>query len=353
MDGERSDLEKWAALRVDLAPGTYGVRVQTIDLGTYEVFLTVCDGWQTQLFLTFEQFWVDGVEISAPSLRRSSVFMAQSYNGFDPSSSGVRLSELAKQGLTQGRDIVSKDLMDRFLSGKFEYPFLGLVALQILMKRRRRNHELIKTVIRNLNNLLHNHPDLTILMMANEMEEVENLEKIEVPPTLAGSWEILTKATRRHAGLVSPNSKTAEIGHNVVTLEPWLIHRVPGQRSAKAVDDLSIAGSEEKFKSLLELDRDVLAQMASIQKQGSLELSQLEQSIMNLIVNNDVYSAVRQKFEDDDKNETYRAISEKLEEIKSTDAVARLRKLPAPKYSVVEAVNNLSEKLRTRLKSKM
>lgn len=332
-NGDSNLNEKWAALRVELNPGTYSLRVTSQGLGSYEMFLSVCDGWQTQIFLTYELFWTDGIEVSAPSLRRSSVYMSKDHRGFDSSNPGVRLSELARQGLTQGRDVISKSLMNEYLQGKFNFPFLGIVALHILMRRPDRKQNLIDEVIRNLGYLLHQHPDLDILRLANEGDQPDKVVNINNPPLLAASWDMLTKATKRRASLVGSRSTVSNIAHNVVFGGPWLIHRVPEITTSPSLETSSIAGSERKFKTLLEADQSFVAEMVSQRDNQSLNFSQLERSIVELIVT----------------NEKFGHLSRTREKEPVADAIRKLRNLPAPSYSIAEAVDSLSLKLKANI----
>ena len=68
-DGEENPDERWAALSIELDPGTYGIRVDSKHLGQYEIFVTVSKFWQTQVFLTMEDFWRGGSSVRLPSLR--------------------------------------------------------------------------------------------------------------------------------------------------------------------------------------------------------------------------------------------------------------------------------------------
>lgn len=330
-DGEADFDHRWAALRVELSPGTYSLRVSSVGVGTYEMFLTVCDGWQTQIFLTYEQFWADGIKVSAPSLRRSSVYMSKDSLGFEPDNPGVRLSELARQGLTQGRDVISTALMNHLLRAKFEFPILGLVALHHLMRRPKQDQDLFNKAINNLRNILQEHPDLDILSVATKHDKSYRTLEISKPPLLAASWEMLTKATKRRAGLVQPRSVASNIAHNVVFGGAWLIHHVPEIKSDAPLAVSSIAASEQRFKTLLKVNRSALEDMVYRRESQTIDLSQLEQSIVELIVSNNRYSDI--------------TIAREKEP--AADAIRKLRNLPAPSYSIAEAVDSLSNKFET------
>jgi len=316
-----------AGLCLRLDPGTYRLRVSKEGLGEYEIFVTLSPDWKAQVFLAFETFTKGEVSLRAASLRRSAIFMTRPGMIFDPDEPNLRLTELARQALLQGRNVVSDEMIDRFLSGKFQDPMMGLIAAHILLATHRRNRDLIGIVLRNLDRLIGETADLTALRLAFGDDKRSGM-KIDSPPLLAASWRMLTRTTRHNASLIEPMSVPGRIAHNIANGGAWLLHRVP--EAAEEVEALSLARSDSLFRELLAVPPDALQDIVSDRRRNE-ELSGLEQSLLGILASHaKVSDMYRQVPRADDSA------------VKASNQVWRL---PAPAYSIASAVQSLDRKL--------
>ena len=330
--GASAPQDRWSALNVSLDPGTYSVRVASGRLGNYELFATVCKGWQTQVFMVMDDFWVEGSPIRAPSLRTASILMSRRERGFDPRRPATRLAELARKALEQGRNVASPGVMKQFLHGKFEDPMLGIVAANIVLQRHRPDRELVDVVIGNLRRALQDHPDLDALAVTIKGGSQERVETISRPPTLLRSWDHIVKASRRRATLVPPESPLALIADEVVIGGPWLIHRLDEERRTRRKDNASIAQASRLVQQLISANPERLAEMAQRTRTGEEDLSSLERAV--LIAAMSYVEGLRLKSDPGHK--------------RSVRASARemLGHLSAPSYSIANAVKDLTDKLK-------
>lgn len=324
--GRRNDAARCAGLSLQLDPGTYRLRVSKPELGDYEIFVTLSPGWQTQVFLALEGFIRGEERIQAPSLRRAAIFMTREGRGFDPGHPNLRLTELAKQAHLQGRKIVSTEMINRFLDEKFEDPMMGIFAAHILMKARRRNTDLIQTVLNNLERMLGDTPDIRALFLAVDHEEREH-QPIDNPPLLAASWKMLSKATRKNARLISPHSVPGRVAHNIVNGGVWLLHRVV---ESADVSPQSLAHSEEMFREMLNVPTEALRAISADRTRVE-ELSALEQSLLGLLVSK---NSMRELLEDLPERDR-----------RTTDPGRLIWRIQAPTYSVAAAVQSLNKKM--------
>ncbi|MBE0576872.1 MAG: hypothetical protein IH613_13365 [Desulfuromonadales bacterium] len=318
------------ALNIELSPGTYSIRVTTGSLGSYEIFVTVCQGWQTQAFLVNEDFWNRGERIRSPSLRLASLLMSRQGQGFDPSREVTRFAELARQALIQGRNVISTEQMNHLLYGKFEDPMLGVIAGHLLLRRTRPNRNLLAILCNNLQNLLGTHPDVQSLLLNLKDSSFSRVETIKVPPSLRQSWEAIVKASRRRASLVPSNSYVAKVAEDIVTGGPWLIRRVEETASVVNRKHSTIADARRMAQSLLVESPDKLHEMRKL-KEG--DLNGLERSLLNSIV---AFS-----------QETIR--EDPISNVNVKRKPPNLLKIgSAPKYAAANAVMGLAKKLKQR-----
>ena len=325
-----------AALNVELDPGTYALRVSGGVLGAYEMYVTASEGWQTQVFFLFENFWTGDRRVRAPSLRRASLLMAHSGAGFDPFSPISRTAELARQALEQGRDVISGELLKKLLDEKFEDPILGIIGAHQLLKRRRRDVQLLHIVCKNLVGLLGTHPDVLSLRLALGETEESKIDCIQAPPSLRQSWEEITKATRRRAGLVPANSVVARIAANVVRGGPWLLREVPAiEDRTPAAAAATIAGAVRTIDDLLARRFEQLGRLT--EDSATAPLSGLERTVLGAAA-----SIARSR----------RWIDRSEEQIDIDDRLASrslLRDIDAPPYAIATAVMSLAEKLESEI----
>jgi len=331
--GESIDDDRWAGINVRLDPGTYSVRVASGQLGEYEMFATVSQGWQTQVFLVMEDFWKEHEHVRAPSLRSASMLMAHQGQGFQPTSRTVRLAELARQALSQGRNVISSELMNELLHDKFMDPMLGIIAAHLLRRRHRPDRDLLRVVTGNLLGMLGEHPDLQALLVATKDRSHPPIEVVERPPSLRSSWADIVRASRRRATLVPPDSPVGRIAQEVVAGGPWLIHRLGKQERSILSEKPSMAEAMRVVEQLASLDADRFTEVVRQTESGEETLSGLERSVLSATMS---HARVRELHS--------------AKEAKSARARARqiVGDLSAPSYSIANAVISLANKMDLR-----
>ncbi|MCZ6890437.1 MAG: hypothetical protein O7H39_18255 [Gammaproteobacteria bacterium] len=329
--GETDIQARWGALNLGLDPGTYSIRVVSGRRGSYEIFATVSRGWQTQVFLLMDEFWSEREPFRAPSLRSASVLMSRQGQGFDPYSDNVRLAELARHGLAQGRNIVSSRLMNEFLYGKFEDPMLGVIAAHLLMRRRRPDRRLLHVVSGNLFKILGEHPDLQALLIAMKIGVGRRIESFERPPSLRQSWDNIVKASRRRATLVQPDSPIARIADGVMTGGPWLIHRIDKVSQTSRTHNASIAEAERVVEQLISVDPDRFREMIEQTRSGEEDLSGLERGVLAAAMS----YALGRRLKTGEEQQSARSKAKKM-----------FSDLSAPSYSIANAVISVADKMK-------
>lgn len=324
--GRIKEAARCAGICLRLDPGTYRLRVSKAGLGDYEIFVTLSSDWQVQVFLAFETFTKGEVTVRAASLRRSAIFMTRLGVTFNPEEPNTRLTELAKQALVQGRNVVSDEMISRFLDCKFQDPMMGLFAAHILLATHRRNRNLIGIVLMNLGRLIGETSDLAALKLAFR-EDRKAKTTIESPPLLAASWRSLTRATRQNASLIAPMSVPGQIAHNIAHGGAWLLHRVTTGSEARPH---SLAHSETIFREMLTVPSNVLQEVVA-DKRGTEEFSGLEQSLLGILASRAAITDVFRRVPEAEGSEV--------------NASRQIWRLPAPAYSVAAAVQSLDRKL--------
>ncbi|MFI5455836.1 MAG: hypothetical protein ACHRXM_10335 [Isosphaerales bacterium] len=125
----------WAACHVELDPKPYLLRLDLPSGETVEQMVVTLKDWQSQIFLTLRSF-------SKASLRRADLatashlfapFAPAAPTAFDSDGPGFRLTELARLGLMNRRQVLSPSAIGEMLDGKFDNPMLGIYAAHTLL----------------------------------------------------------------------------------------------------------------------------------------------------------------------------------------------------------------------------
>ncbi len=248
----------FSALNIELDPGTYSLRVESGVLGIFQMFVVTSRKWQTQVFLDAGKFNTGEDKARRPSLKKTMVMMSNIHMGFDRSCKDLELTELARQGLISGRNIISHSVMEQLLSGKFGNPMLGIYSAHLLLRSSRPNYELFDTVIHNLRNMLDKHPDVEALALRlrnkdESMSRSNNLKqsRFSSPPMLSSSWDLIVKHSfRMSSRVIEKYSYLDNMVDGLVATPTWLLHRSMVS-SSKPADARSIL--EKKSIELLEL----------------------------------------------------------------------------------------------------
>lgn len=282
-DGDSDEEHAFAGLGLELDPGTYRLRVDTEGYGVYEMFLVTCPGWQTQVFGLAENFVAQGEQIRRMALRSVSVLMARLGVGFHHDSPELRLADMARLGLREGRDVVRLDEMQQLLYGKFENPMLGIYGGHLLVaKRRNLDHELVETVMGNLLHLLGPHPDVLALhLRPGSMTPPKELS-FPTPPMLKSSWDLILQGTGRRNSLVPRESLSDLLSDGMLTSAPWLLRRVPEVPVIEGLESISFSASKRLLANMATALRsgDVAQQVRFVSTQREVGFSPLERTIL-------------------------------------------------------------------------
>lgn len=229
--------QQWgfACVNVELDPGTYRLRVNGLSAGTYEMFVTLSPGWQTQIFQEIEQFETTQGPVRSPSLRNATVIMARMGAGFDPSRPDLRLTEQARAGLVNGRRILDESMIQQLFNLERENPLLGIYAAHLLLPDRtpgRRPPRILVKVLDYLDHLIPGHPDVQALRIGiSSKQRIQDVE-LHTPPMIRTGWDLVIAASRTRSEIVPCGSIADQVAPNLVDARPWLIFKVHEQISA-------------------------------------------------------------------------------------------------------------------------
>ena len=287
-----------ATMHVELNPGVYVLRVDTSVAGVRKMAVVVCPGWQTQVLLAAVRYRRSGKDrpsiVRRALLSEAAVFMVKPDATGDPRrfmKKQLRLTELARQGLAQGRaPIRPSDLRD-MLWAKYENPMLGIIGAHLLLRTPEPDLDLLHTVVSNLESLVPGHPDVLALQL--EVNTRRNTEMTEppacaVPPMLLASWQIIVEQSVKWPTIVPSGSLAERVGFGSVfgsTWFIWLRERAPakiessgGDREIPAPMRLRIANSapqrsrDDGILSYMTMDRfpPLPRRMREVPRQESL-----------------------------------------------------------------------------------
>jgi hypothetical protein len=281
-DGIVDTQYKFAALNIELDPGTYRLRVESGALGTFEMFLITSADWQTQVFLMAADFQAGDRTARRAALKTASISMNRLGNGFQPGDDKFRLAELARQGLATGRNVVNRESLSELLWGKYENPMMGIYGGHLLLLSHRPNHELIEEVVSNLDKLLGAHADVESLKLrSGGMRTYERL-KLPTPPMQFSSWDLIVKQSFKRLGTVPQDSVTASLADGLLSSTPWLLHRLPEiARGGRSAQPMNFARTQRVLEQLVAFGEGEGREVLSQARRDRESFSPLERKIMN------------------------------------------------------------------------
>lgn len=228
----------WTSLHAALDPGAYLLRLETSAKGVVQQVVHLRKGWQTQLFLLTRSYGRRGERRRQADLARGSVFMTRGTAGFEPGERHLYLTEVALRALADGRSIPGAEGSE-MLWAKFHNPMLGLYGAFLHLRRPRIDPVLMRTVFRNLLDLLGPHPDVVALgwaIVARWTAEghpadglstirraVEEAGAMTVPPMLRAACDAVAAASFTSPGLVAPDSLAERVTTRMLLSGPWLL----------------------------------------------------------------------------------------------------------------------------------
>jgi hypothetical protein len=238
---KRPDEDPWSACNVQVDPGFYRLCLKVSTGQKLEQTLIATKGWQTQVFLLQCDYRTPHRSRRLADLGASSIMLSK--NGFQPIQDDyiLRLVELGRQGLNNQRQVLPKEVSE-FLWRKFDNPMLGLYGAHLLLLQQKPDLQLLATVVKNLRDLLGNHPDIEALALKLETNKFNY--RFEFPPMFRRSWSLVLEATARYPDLVPVNSLAGEVAGNTWSGDPWLIWQEPAKASGKRKGSLDKRSQE-------------------------------------------------------------------------------------------------------------
>ena len=330
-DGVCDSNDRYGCLVIEVDPGTYKIRVETGQLGTYEMFAVTAAGWQTQYFAMTENFSTADSEVGRPSLRSSSILMAPQGTGFNPNNEYARLSEIFRIALQSGRNVLSENVMTKLLKEKSDNPMLFVLGAHILVRLRPIDHILIGKIIRHFEQRFGIHPDMSALLLRPGAGTPPSGLSFPEPPMLRTSWDLIVRGSRRRMSMVPNGSVSDKVSDGLLKTTPWLLHRV-GDYDAHREQVNSFSEVRPLVEKLIAMGE---GQTALHTKEGSLQeakkLNPLEQNLANATV-------LRPKI--------LAESGKKSKKLSSAQSVARvIRQIDAPNYAIARSIKSLARKL--------
>jgi hypothetical protein len=212
----------YGAMRVALNPGWYWLSLSRENEPALRLPVIASDGWCATVY-------VDCIGAEAErvaDLYTASVIVSRPGERFRADDDILRLTELAKQMLGNGRGSIDTDHLGLMLDGKFEYPMLGIFAGHILRLRKNPNLPLLRIVVQNLEKLLPGHPDVVALRIAvARLDSTANMRTVRIsgPPMLRASWDVLTEASTRMPDLLPVDAAWMDFALSLSGSRLWLV----------------------------------------------------------------------------------------------------------------------------------
>lgn len=228
----RRDIEHgFAILHAELDPGPYILRFRRKGLEPLALPIVTAAGWASQLFILLEgDLPADAVR--RPLLADAALWMAPSGQPFQPEARDFRLTEVARQGLQRGRNILDKPFMDELIGGKFGNPMLGLFAAHLLLLDPEPPLSLLHLVTDNLENMLGGgFPDVNALrrhlhVLDRSMPPTTpEPPPITFPPMLRAGWDMAAGLSVTDGNLFPTDSVSRRIADRLADNGIWTAWR--------------------------------------------------------------------------------------------------------------------------------
>lgn len=232
--------DPWAASTVALKPGAYRLRLTAPGVTTLDQVVTTSSNWQTEVFLLQANYSNRDNPLFRADLANASVLLARPGLGFAPDDSSLRLAELARLALAEGRVVVRAEDLQQMLFGKFEHPTLGIYAAHALIadlesrfppsndasvsivERAGRDSQLqlLQTVVTNLSALTPDNTDVAALSL---YVSGTSSRPFATPPMLTRGWRLVADRSVTNPALVPADSLTARVAPFLWGSGPWVI----------------------------------------------------------------------------------------------------------------------------------
>lgn len=222
----------WLAFHVHSPHGTVFLRF--CGEPKREIPLHLYAQWQTQVFLMHR---------GKPLLETVKVLFARHGQGFQPRDPESEAADVALNGLQTNQDLLNPRSLQLLLHGKFDNPMLGLVAAHVLLQRRKsfsqsiltrnrrlskeerqqqdRDESTIKTVLRNLNRVLCNSPDVAALELLAGIKSEPKEYRFDEPPMLRPGLNAVIKEAIHNPDIIAGQSRIPQIAPFLYVDTSW------------------------------------------------------------------------------------------------------------------------------------
>lgn len=255
--------DPWAACNVVVNPGLYILRLTLTSGDHLEQTIVASPNWQTQIFLLQRAYGPTTQDRQAEEDRQAdlldaSMLLARFPGTGRPSERDLRMVELARLGLAEGRRVLSSEIR-QILEGKFENPLLGIYGGHLLLLEKEPDLQFLETIVHNLRNILGAHPDVEALALALEGDNSSYI--FEMPPMLRRSWWNVISASVKKPEIVPAGSLAARATNLFSGSELWHQWLIASGQSASAGTEDASTSKREKVSTASE--EIVRSQMAS------------------------------------------------------------------------------------------
>ena len=255
--------DTWAACNVRLAPGTYCLCQKVANDDTMRQTIVCCGGWQTQVFF-FQQNADIQLRDPQKGLSNSAIFMTRIGMGFQSQgkqndydgTADLRLTEFARQGLLNERNVISREVLNQMMNEKFDNPMLGIYAAHLLLLPKNRDESLAREIVMNLRKILNTpHPDVEALALRLMMD---SNYVFDMPPMLRRSWNFMLEASVKDSTKVPEDSLAADVAARLWCEDLWLLWGEPYETSLALetlVKQLTFFGQNQNYNIDAEMRR--------------------------------------------------------------------------------------------------
>lgn len=244
-----------------LNSGQYLLKLQRPGLEPVVMPVLTVPGWATQIFIHVEE--CTPTEITRrPVLREAAVMMVPLGQPFHPADRYFRLTEVARQALQQGRNILDQELMNDLLNSKFGNPVLGLFAAHLLLLDPKPPLDLLHIVVDNLSWILGlDFPD--VIALRHRLQQLDSAAgaagapqgPVEFPPLLRASWAIIAPQAVADETIFPAGSVNRKIADRLVDNGIWMAWRPPQPQLSAPVGWAMLSDDELQGKKWRDRER--------------------------------------------------------------------------------------------------
>jgi hypothetical protein len=224
---EKHSQNGWLAFNADMPAGFYILKRARPGVRARYQPIYLCARWETQVFLPAEK---------RPFLSTLTLNMAERGAGFNPNDETALAAQVVLDSLASDDDsaLVTSDRMSALLQGKFQNPWLGILAAYSLLrsedrvKRKERSEEATQKRSYLLDHVLGflgqigDHPDVRALRL-NYSEPAS--EPFWYPPLLRAGLKRVQQHSTRYAETIPLDSLTDIVLDSLVANSPWTAWR--------------------------------------------------------------------------------------------------------------------------------